>query len=373
MLAIAFGMSKYYIDRLSEDIRRGMRQKIKNGIWPQKAPLGYLNDKATRTIIPDPVRAPLIRKAFELYATGEYTLARLRETMNALGLSAWNRPLAISNYQYILKNPIYTGLMRIKGEIYEGKHEPIISKALFDACQRVMLQRRKPKASKLKPYLFRGVFHCGECGCLITTETQKGHDYLRCTKRRGLCGQPYVRAELVQGQVEEAIRSCTLAAETADWLLAEIAAGKAADSTAHQESVKITRARIAGVTAKLDRLMAAYLDQTLSLDEYKCAKSKLVEEKRLLEEEATQVQKKHLSWFRTGQTVRLGQQKRRFFARRSKSDQESRFSSQSWLEPHGAEQTGWLGTAWGMETRCQCWSSCPTRHRRVECRRGDGW
>ncbi len=221
----------------------------------------------------------------------------MRETMNALGLSAWNRPLAISNYQYILKNPIYTGLMRIKGEIYEGKHEPIISKALFDACQRVMLQRRKPKASKLKPYLFRGVFHCGECGCLITTETQKGHDYLRCTKRRGRCGQPYVRAELVQGQVEEAIRSCTLAAETADWLLAEIAAGKAADSTAHQESVKITRARIAGVTAKLDRLMAAYLDQTLSLDEYKCAKSKLVEEKRLLEEEATQVQKKHLSWF----------------------------------------------------------------------------
>lgn len=205
--------------------------------------------------------------------------------------------MATSNYQYILKNPIYTGLMRIKGEIYEGKHEPIISKSLFDACQRVMLQRRKPKGSKLKPYLFRGIFHCGECGCLITTETQKGHDYLRCTKRKVRCGQRYVRAEAVQGQVEEFIRKCSLPPVEVDWVLAEIDAEKATDSAAHQDAAKATRGKIAGVTAKLDRLMAAYLDQSLTLDEYKIAKNKLVEEKKILEEEATQVQKNHLSWF----------------------------------------------------------------------------
>ena len=297
MLAIAFGMSKYYIDRLSEDIRRGMRQKIKNGIWPQRAPIGYLNDRATRGIIPDPVKAPLIRKAFELYDTGNYTLAELRNKMNALGLVAWTGALSTSNYQYLLKNPIYTGLMRHKGELYEGKHQPIISKALFDKCQAVMLERRKPKPSKLKPYLFRGIFHCCECGCLVTTETQKGHDYLHCTKRKVRCSQPYVRAEAVQGQIDEAIAAYSLPDTVADWMLVEIDAERATDSTEHQESLKTTRGKIAGVTAKLDRLMAAYLDQTLSLDEYKVAKSKLIEEKKLLEEEAIAVERNRLSWF----------------------------------------------------------------------------
>ena len=238
MLAIAFGMSKYYIDRLSEDIRRGVRQKVKNGILPQKAPIGYLNDRQTRTIIPDPVKAPLIRKAFELYATGNYTFARLRSTVNALGLTGWSSELAISNYQHFLNNPVYIGLIRYKGELHNGKHEPIVTKALFDQCQAVMLRRRKPKGPKLKPYLYRGAFHCGECGCLITTETQKDHDYLRCTKRKRPCSQPYVRAEAVQEQIEDAIRACGLSEPDANWLIAEIETERTRDTTAHEEVAK---------------------------------------------------------------------------------------------------------------------------------------
>src|SRR5204863_6563815 len=85
-LSIMLSQSKYYVDNLSENIRRGQRQKIKNGIWPHWAPIGYQNDKATRTIVPDPHRAPLIRKAFELFATGEYTIERITDTVNNLGL-----------------------------------------------------------------------------------------------------------------------------------------------------------------------------------------------------------------------------------------------------------------------------------------------
>ncbi len=72
MLNIAFGQSKYYVDNLSENIRRGIRQKLRNGIWPAWAPLGYVNDKNARNIVVDKVRAKLIRKTFEMYATGEY-------------------------------------------------------------------------------------------------------------------------------------------------------------------------------------------------------------------------------------------------------------------------------------------------------------
>ena len=88
MLAIAFGQSKYYVDNLSENIRRGQRQKLQNGIWPQWAPIGYVNDHKDRTIKPDPERAEFVSKAFELYATGDYTLDRLREVINSCVRSA---------------------------------------------------------------------------------------------------------------------------------------------------------------------------------------------------------------------------------------------------------------------------------------------
>jgi len=62
MLSIAFGQSKYYVDNLSENIKRGHRQKLKNGLWPQMAPLGYLNNKETKMIYVDKEKSPFIKK-----------------------------------------------------------------------------------------------------------------------------------------------------------------------------------------------------------------------------------------------------------------------------------------------------------------------
>src|SRR2546430_4143297 len=122
-LSIMFSQSKYYVDNLSENIKRGQRQKMKNGIWPMVAPVGYLNDYRTRGIVPDPGRAPLIRQAFELYATGNYTVDRLMETMNALGLTnRRDKPLSRAQYHRVLSNPLYCGLILYGGESSQGKH-----------------------------------------------------------------------------------------------------------------------------------------------------------------------------------------------------------------------------------------------------------
>jgi len=74
MLSIAFGQSKYYIDNLSENVRRGLREKLRRGEWPGTAPLGYFNDPVTHTVKPDPEKARFVYKAFELYAIGNYSL-----------------------------------------------------------------------------------------------------------------------------------------------------------------------------------------------------------------------------------------------------------------------------------------------------------
>jgi site-specific DNA recombinase len=168
-------------------------------------------------VIPDPVKAPLIRKAFQLYAAGNYPFHEVRRRINELGFTSNNdRTLSTSNYQWMLKNPFYYGLMEFNGEVHEGKYQPIISKRLFDEVQAVMMRKSKAKTPDLKPYTYRGLFRCGECGCFITTETQKGHNYLRCTKRVGPCTQKYVREDIVSTQIDAFIAQVALDAPLAD-------------------------------------------------------------------------------------------------------------------------------------------------------------
>ena len=107
MLSIAFGQSKYYVDALSENIKRGIRLKLSKGIWPQWTPIGYINDRKTRTIIKDKGKAPFIKRIFELYATGNYSLNEIRGRINSLGITGRrDKPLSSSQYQHVLKNPL---------------------------------------------------------------------------------------------------------------------------------------------------------------------------------------------------------------------------------------------------------------------------
>ena len=84
MLSIAFGQSKYYVDNLSENVKRGIRQKIRLGWFPAKPPIGYLNDPHSRTIVVDPPRAEIVRKLFEAYATDGYTIYGIRDLSERL-------------------------------------------------------------------------------------------------------------------------------------------------------------------------------------------------------------------------------------------------------------------------------------------------
>ncbi|NCO44874.1 recombinase family protein, partial [Candidatus Wolfebacteria bacterium] len=269
MLQIAFGQSKYYVDNLSENIKRGIRQKLKNGIWPQMAPLGYLNNKNTKSIIVDKNKARLIKKAFELYSTGNYSLRRLGETINDLGLlGRKQKTLGIANYQYFLKNPFYCGLIRYNGELYEGKHEPIIAKKLFDKVQGVMESKSKPNKKKLKYFVFRGFIRCGECGCLITAETQKGHNYYHCTKRKIRCSQKYVREENLTEQINGYIQKVSLPDDWVKNIIAELEKEKSEIAQSSNFFAQNIKEKIMMIDEKLERLMTGYLENAILLEEY---------------------------------------------------------------------------------------------------------
>ena len=285
MLSIAFGQSKYYVDNLSENVKRGIRQKLRNGIWPSWAPMGYLNDIATHTIHIDKERGPLIKKAFELYATGNYTVKEIRDMVNSAGLRGrkFKRDLSISNIHYMLGNPIYYGVMRYHGEVYEAKHKPIITKDLYDKCQEMLKRKSKPKVKKghtLKPYVYRGAFRCASCGCFITTETQKGHNYLHCTKKKRPCAEPFVREEEIDRQVRELLKGVSLPPALAADALNNINAEELKAAQAGEEAAQNLRDKLVILTDQLGQLLDLVLQGSINQSEYVNKKAQLVYEKK---------------------------------------------------------------------------------------------
>ena len=190
---INLGLAKYYSDAISDNVKRAYENKIKKGEWIGKAPIGYINIKdenGNKEIKPDQLKAPFIVKIFEMYATGNYSLLLIKDEMKESGLKGntkLHKPLTKSMIFHILRNPFYYGMMKIKGELYQHKYEPLISKYLFDRCQAVRAgYHKKPFKYAGKAFALRGLIKCAVCGCTITPEEQKGHNYYSCTNHKGL-------------------------------------------------------------------------------------------------------------------------------------------------------------------------------------------
>ncbi|MDD3888000.1 MAG: recombinase family protein [Patescibacteria group bacterium] len=307
MLSIAFGQSKYYVDNLSENIKRGHRQKLKNGLWPQMAPLGYLNNRETKQIYLDEEKAPLIKKTFEAYASGNHTLKNLRKIINGLGLRGRRDGLlSVSNFQYLLQNPFYYGIIRYNGEFYNGKHEPIITKKLFDECQEVMKRKSKPqKTDKMKFFLYRGFFHCAECGFTITADRKikksgKQYVYYYCTKKNPnhVCSQNvFTREEKISSQIKKEIQKVSLSDDCADWMLAELEKEQKEKAQSSRFFAQKFQEEIKMIDEKLEKLMNAYLESVLNIREYQEVKNKLVNQKQVLKDKITAFEQKSVNRF----------------------------------------------------------------------------
>ena len=298
MLNIAFGQSKYFVDNLRENVKRGLRQKIRNGVWPGWAPVGYLNNPKTRGIDVDGEKAPKVKKLFEMYATGGYTLHSLANWCKERNLRGnMNKSLVIASVQKNLQNIFYLGLMKWKGEIFEGKHEPLISKKLFDRCQEVMAKRGKVQEVRKHHFAFLGLMKCASCGCSITGEKQKGHNYYRCTKKKGLCQEKhYLREEQLTEQIKSFLQKVSLSSQDTEKILTALDSEQDKAREDAQSEVSVLKEQLASVEAKLQKLLDVYLDDALSTEEYAAKKQGLLSQKMSLNEKITDFETKGLSW-----------------------------------------------------------------------------
>lgn len=130
-----------YIRNLREETRKGFYGRLKQGLYPLPAPLGYQDRGAGKPKEFDPVRAPFVRRAFELYATGTWGLDALGEELHRAGLrSRHGGRVSMNGLSTMLNNPFYIGLIRLKAtkEVFSGTHTPLIAKSLFDKVQRML-------------------------------------------------------------------------------------------------------------------------------------------------------------------------------------------------------------------------------------------
>ncbi len=191
------GMANQYIRDLSKNVKRGMKTKLEKGGYPNYAKIGYVNDRVNKTIILDIERSKHIKRAFELYSTGSYSLKKISNILYQEGFRSRNgRKYYKSRIHIILQDSFYYGVMHVHGKYYPGNHEPIISKDLFDKVQNVINGKNR---SRYKKHFFplRGFMTCHKCGCLMTAIKKKGSVYYYCTNGKGQCEEHkhYLKSE----------------------------------------------------------------------------------------------------------------------------------------------------------------------------------
>src|SRR3989344_3970308 len=197
-------IARFYTNNLSEEVKKGQKEKLAQGWLPQRPHLGYktIGEKGHKIHILDEERANLTRKMFEIFDTGNYSIKALVEVMYKDGLRNNNgSQVGKSRMHKYLSDPYYYGKNVWNGEIYEGKHEPLISKELFASVQ--LKLKRNGKAPHYKKHLpvFKAKINCEECGGTITWEIQKGHWYGHCNHHKVCSQKGYIRQENVEDQL----------------------------------------------------------------------------------------------------------------------------------------------------------------------------
>ena len=305
VLNIAFGQSKYYVDNLSENVKRGQRTLLRKGVLPARPRKGYFYNESECKHEIDPVKSTVIKKAFEKYADGA-SQTEIAKFLFAHGITKRKGGiLSLTTIERILTDKFYIGLFYFNGELYQGTHKTFISKALFAKVQK-QLEVSTRKSFLKRNFPFRGLIKCGECGASITSEYHKKfykrtnrlaeYYHCRCTKKLGPCSQKY----LPQSEVEDQLRKVFLdvAIPTAwipKWLklLDEYGVIEKQNQGANIQRLEEEEKTIEN---KLNILLDSYLEGVIDQESYKSKKNELFERKLKLQEEISQTRLNGSSW-----------------------------------------------------------------------------
>ncbi len=266
-------------------VRAGMRQLLEQGGWPWRAPLGYVNRQeqldakhVRKWVAPDPETAPLVRRAFELAASGEMSLRAICTEVARLGLrTQYGKVLTQQTLLWLLRNEFYAGIVASPkfGVRVRGLHQPLVSQELFDRAQAALNVRQRPRKHAAKrAFALRGLIYCA-CGHRVAIDGphKGGHTYLSCmsyvNKRQDGCCKRLARMDQIVRQLEEEILpSLYVDADDAAEVRGELLSlSRAENGNAEQELASLAT-RLARTRQRRDALLDIRLDKEIDHQEY---------------------------------------------------------------------------------------------------------
>lgn len=273
-------ISADFIRNLREETKKGFYGRLKQGLLPRPAPVGYLNCGKGMPKIVDPNKSQYIRTAFELYASGRLSLKDLTIEMYASGLRGTKgRRISLNGISKILNNRFYTGLLEVKktNEIYAGIHEPIITQDLFDHVQAILHGKTNRKIIKHE-MLFSRMFRCEHCGVHLIGEIQKGITYYRCHNTG--CPTCCVRESKLEQSIVRELKKLEYTQEEKDYIRARIVQLREDWTSQQLQTTQSLELQLKQLDERLNKLTDAYLDQMIDKETFERRKTTLLEERR---------------------------------------------------------------------------------------------
>ena len=292
IFSVETSIGNQYVRDLSDNVKRGMRSAVRNGRIAGVAPAGYINRQIDQRkfIEKDTERWLLIRKAFDTFLTGNYTVMEVREMLDEWGYISLKRrkrggtPLSRSSIYSILNNRRYMG--KIPHPDYpddpshdtDGDFEPMITEQEFDRVQALLGNKTRSKNVSEKFFELKGLLRCGHCDCAVTAHivpkklkdgTINYHTYYHCTRKKGPCSQKGLPEAKLFAQIDELLGQYEINPKLYEWGLTAIKDIAKSEIAQRDDIQQMQFATIDELQKQLDTLVDLVTDGTLNPDTYK--------------------------------------------------------------------------------------------------------
>lgn len=330
MWRVKVATAEYYTKLLSENVKKGQKEKITQGWLPTKPPLGYVTvgEKGHKIHVIDEKTSPYIKRMFVLYATGNYSLGALTKKMYELGFrSRGGGRVVKSKIHKLLSDPFYYGKFEWKDNEYKGNQQAVITKDLFDQVKSKLTRKTSPYYNKHNKEL-KGKVLCGNCGKTVTWECQKGHWYGGCKqcKAQLATSKRYVRQEYIESVLMTKIASI---APRNERILAVLTK---ALRESHEEEINYHEANVRGITASLERIQQRKktmyddkLDGRITTEFYDQKLDEFNKEEEILTESLRKLKSDNTEYYKVGSAVHeLAQKAGKIYASSKATTEERR-------------------------------------------------
>ena len=323
MLQMTMSQSQYYSAKLSKDVKRGNEKKRQMGGLTGRAPEGYLNKRTSTAgrgdaiVVKDPDRFDLVRKAFDLFLTGEYSLQSIHTIMTEeWGYKTLKRhkmggtAISKANIYKMFRNVRYAGVVPDPynpEQFFKSSYPPMITIEEYDKVQELLGRDGSPRLAGKKQFALRGFIRCGVCDCTITAERKykklkdgslTTYDYYHCTGKRG-CTQRsvYTRENDLWEQLLELLEGYELAPQMYDWAVDAFRDFAKQEITERDNVQEMQQRSINSVQTQLDKLLDMATQRLIDDEQYRIKGASLKLQLKRLQEEQADTNHRVKNWY----------------------------------------------------------------------------